>query len=69
MLNNTGLAKVAAQCSLPVPIQAGAEIPAGKCVVNQRLVLRIIPDSYRDVENGHFRQARKRYRHFKTTTL
>ncbi len=42
---NTGLAKVAVQCS------------ADTLVVNQTLVLRINPDSYRDGENRHLRQA------------
>jgi hypothetical protein len=39
---NTGLAKVAVQCS------------ADTFVVNQSLVLRINPDSYRDGEKRHF---------------
>jgi hypothetical protein len=46
---NTGLAKVAVQCS------------ADTFVVNQNLVLRINPESIRDGENRHLRQARKRY--------
>jgi hypothetical protein len=45
---NTGLAKVAVQCS------------ADTFVVNQSLVLRINPDRYRDGENRHLRKARKR---------
>jgi hypothetical protein len=45
---NTGLAKVAIQCT------------ADTFEVNQTLVLRINPDSYRDGENHHLRQARKR---------
>jgi hypothetical protein len=45
---NTGLSKVAFQCS------------ADTFDVNQSLVLRINPDSYRDGENHHLRQARKR---------
>lgn len=49
---NTGLAKVAVQCS------------ADKFVVNQSLVLRINICG----ENRHLRQARKRYRSGKTTT-
>ena len=64
---NTNCAKVAVQCSLPVPIQAGADTfsaKAGQVVVNQSLVLRINPDSYRDGENRHLRQARKRYMRF-----
>ncbi len=54
---NTGLAKVAIQCSLPVPVQAGADTflvnhpPAGG--------LRINPYSYQDSDNHHLRQARK----------
>ena len=47
---NTGLAKVAVQCS------------ADTFVVNQSLVLRINPDSFRDDENRHLRQAPKRYK-------
>jgi len=31
-------------------------------MVNQTLVLRINPDSYRDGKNRHLRQAAKRYR-------
>jgi hypothetical protein len=46
---NTDLAKVAVQCS------------ADAFVVNQTLVLRINPDSYRDGENRHLRQAWERY--------
>ena len=49
---NTGLAKVAVQCS------------ADTFVVNQSLVLRIINCG----ENRHLRQARKRYRAFKKDT-
>jgi hypothetical protein len=45
---NSGLTKVAVQCS------------ADTFVVNQSLVLRINPDSYRDGENRLLRQARKR---------
>ena len=45
---NSGLAKVAVQCS------------ADTFLVNQTLVLRINPDSYRDGENRHLRQAAKR---------
>jgi hypothetical protein len=45
---NTGLAKVAVQCS------------ADTFVVNQTLVLRINPDSYRDGENRHLHQDRNR---------
>jgi hypothetical protein len=47
--HNTGLAKVAVQCSVDT------------FVVHQSLVLRINPDIYRDGENRHLRQARKRY--------
>ena len=46
---NTGLAKVAVQCS------------ADTFVVTQSLVPRINPDSYRDGVNRHLRQARNRY--------
>ena len=49
---NTGLAKVAVQCS------------ADTFVVTQSLVLRINIDSYRDGVNRHLRQARNRYRAF-----
>ena len=49
---NTGLAKVAVQCS------------ADTFVVNQSLVLRINICG----ENRHLRQARKRYRAFKDNT-
>ena len=45
---NTGLAKVTVQYS------------ADTFVVNQSLVLRINPESIRDGENRHLRQARKR---------
>ena len=45
---NTGLAKVAVQCS------------ADTFVGNQSLVLRINPESFRDGENRHLRQARNR---------
>jgi activator of 2-hydroxyglutaryl-CoA dehydratase len=44
------LAKVAIQCT------------ADTFVVNQSLVLRINPDSFRDGENRHLRQARNRCR-------
>jgi hypothetical protein len=43
------LAKVAVKCS------------ADTFVVNQRLVLRINPDSYRDGENRHLLVAANRY--------
>ena len=49
MAINTDLAKVANQCSTVT------------FVVNQSLVLRINPDSYRDGENRHLRQARNCY--------
>jgi len=45
---NTGLAKVAVSFS------------ADSFEVNQTLVLRINPDSYRDGENRYLRQARNR---------
>jgi hypothetical protein len=45
---NTGLAKVAIQSS------------SDTFEVNQSLVLRINPDSYRDGENRHLRKAQKR---------
>jgi hypothetical protein len=45
---NTGLAKVAVQYS------------ADSLVVAESLVLRINPDSYRDGENRHLRQALNR---------
>jgi hypothetical protein len=54
---NTGLAKVAVQCS------------ADTFVVNQRLVLRINPDSFRDGENRHLRQARNRWLHISLNVL
>jgi hypothetical protein len=44
---NTGLAKVAVQCS------------ADTFVVNQSLVLRINPESFRDGQNRHLRVAAK----------
>ena len=44
---NRRLTKVAVQCS------------ADTFVVNQSLVLRINPDSYRDGKNRHLRQAAK----------
>ena len=47
---NTGLAKVAVQCS------------ADTFEVNQSLVLPINPDSYLDGENRHLRHARNRYK-------
>ncbi len=56
--DNSGLGKVVVQCSLHVPVKAGADTfavnhpPAGG--------LRINPDSYRDGENRHLRQARNR---------
>jgi len=46
--HNSGLAKVAVQCS------------AYTFVVNQTLILRINTDSYRDGENRHLRQAPNR---------
>lgn len=45
---NTGLSKVKVHC------------PAYTLEVNQGLDLLINPDSYRNGENRHFRQARKR---------
>ena len=53
--SNSGLGKVVVQCSLPIPVQAGA----GTFVVNHPPAggLRINPDSYRDGENRHLRQA------------
>jgi hypothetical protein len=51
--HNTGLAKVAVQCSADI------------LVVNQSLVLRINICG----ENRHLRQARNRYAQFKTSTL
>jgi hypothetical protein len=51
---NTGLAKAAVQCSADIP-------DSYRDAVNQTLVLRISPDGYRDGENRHLRQARKRY--------
>ena len=47
---NTGLAKVAVQCS------------ADTFVINQSLDLRINPAEMRDGENRHLHQDRKRYR-------
>jgi hypothetical protein len=49
---NTGLAKVAVQCSADT-----FPAKAGNVVVNQSLVLRINPDRYRDGENRHLRQG------------
>ena len=49
---NTGLAKVADQCSADT-----FPAKAGQVVVNQSLVLRINPDRYRDGENRHHRQG------------
>ncbi len=46
--HNSTYKKLAVQCS------------ADTFVVNQSLVLRINPDSYRDGENRHLRQAQKR---------
>jgi len=50
---NSGLAKVAVQCSADIPIAIGI-------VVNQTFVFRINPDSYQDGKNRHLRQAAER---------
>jgi hypothetical protein len=49
---NTDLAKVAVQCS------------ADTFKVNQSLVIRINPDSYRDAENPAHRKSENRYTKF-----